>query len=249
MPAHGNPLYTDKIVLADGGIIENASGGSVVYTDSSGNLVIGNTAKTTYNKLTGYTKIDYRPTGGGTNSYALQVRHNVGSTSGSVISLDHEAHIVATGTASLRGVQGVAVVDTGYTVTGGTLIGTYGQARADGTVAGSSFMAGLYGLIEASAAITASHVCSAWLDSHQANAVTGSHQLLYMTNNGAATMDEAIYLYGGDKITNLFSFDTCDGMVADATGETLTPIKKFKVRVDDGAGGWTDLVMHAGTSA
>lgn len=192
---------------------------------------IGLSTKLGNNRLYGYTKVDYRPTGGGTNSYALQIRHNVGSTSGSVISLDHEAHIIATGTASLRGSQGVAVVDSTYTATGATLIGVYGQARADGTVAGSSFMAGIYGLIEASAAITASHVCSAWLDSHQANAVTGSHQLLYMTNNGAATMDEAIYIYGGDKITNLMELNTVSGMVSD-TAETGGTSKKIKITID-----------------
>jgi hypothetical protein len=98
-------------------------------------------------------------------------------------------------------------------------------------MAGAGFMAGLYGLIEASAAITASHVCSAWLDSHQANAVTGSHQLLYMTNNGAATMDQAIYLYGGDKITALMELDHVSGMVSD-TAETGGTAKKIKITID-----------------
>lgn len=215
--------------------------GTTVYTDvtfegailgGTTNLQLGSTAKTGYNRLSGYTKIDYRPTGGGTNSYALQVRHNVGSTSGSVISLDHEAHIVATGTASLRGNQGVAVVDATYTATGTTLIGTYGQARADGTVAGASFMAGLYGLIEeGGGAVTASHVASAWLDSHRNTAVTGSHQLLYMTNNGTATMDEAIYIYGGDKITSLMELNTVSGMVS-ATAETGGSSKKIKITID-----------------
>lgn len=192
---------------------------------------IGATAKTGYNRLAGYTKIDYRPTGGGTNSYALQARMEIGSTSGDFIGFDNETHLKATGTATVRGTQGVAVVDSTYTATGTTLIGTYGQARADGTVAGSSFMTGLYGLIEASTAITASHVCSAWLDSHQENAVTGSHQLLYMTNNGAAQMDEAIYLYGGDKITSFAKFDTCSGMVSD-TAETGGTSKKIKIDID-----------------
>lgn len=193
--------------------------------------VIGNVAKTSYNKLTGYTKIDYRPTDGATNSYALQGRMEIGGTSGAFIGFDNETHLKATGTATVRSTQGVAVVDSTYTATGTTLIGVYGQARADGTVAGSSFMAGLYGLIEASAAITASHVCSAWLDSHQANAVTGSHQLLYMTNNGAATMDEAIFLYGGNNITSFVKFDTCSGMVSD-TATTSGTSKKIKIDID-----------------
>jgi len=159
-------------------------------------VAIGNALKTGYNLLKGYTKFDYRPTGGGTNSYAVQIRHNVGNTSGSVSSLDHEAHIVADGTASLRGVQGVAVVDSGKTNTGGTLNGVYGQVRNDGTVAGASFLAALYGILEAGQAITASHVCAAWLDSHQANAVTGEHELLYMSNNGAAALDQVMYASG-----------------------------------------------------
>lgn len=126
--------------------------------------------------------------------------------------------------------RGVAVVDATYTATGSTLIGTYGQARSDGTFAGSGFMAGVYGLIEASAAITASHVCSAWFDSHQAEAVTGSHQLIYATNNGVAQMDEVLYVYGGDKITSFAAFDTCAGMVSD-TAETGGTAKKIKITI------------------
>lgn len=192
---------------------------------------IGATAKTGYNRLAGYTKIDYRPTGGGTNSYALQARMEIGGTSGSFIGFDNETHLKATGTASVRGTQGVAVVDATYTATGTTLIGTYGQARADGNVAGSSFMAGLYGLIEASAAITASHVASIWADSHQANAVTGEHELIYASNNGAATMDSVMYIYGGDKITNLLKLKTVSGMVSD-TAETSGASKKIKIDID-----------------
>lgn len=209
--------------------------GTQCYEDISflgNNNVFGNELKTSYNKLQGYTKIDYRPTGGGTNSYALQTRMNIGGTSGAFIGFDNETHLTATGTATLRGTQGVAVVDATYTATGTTLIGTYGQARADGTVAGSSFMAGLYGLVEeGGGAITASHVCSAWLDSHRNTAVTGSHQLLYMTNNGSATLDEAIYIYGGDKITSLMELNTVSGMVS-ATAETGGSSKKIKITID-----------------
>lgn len=192
---------------------------------------IGVTTKDTQNTVRGPLKLDVRPTGGATSDYAEQVRANSGKTSGTFLGFDNETHQVATGTTSVMSTRGVAVVDSTYTVTGGTIVGVYGQARADGTVAGSSFVVGLYGLIEASAAITASHVCSAWLDSHQANAVTGSHQLLYMTNNGAATMDEAIYLYGGDKITSFAKFDTCAGMVSD-TATTAGTSKKIKVDID-----------------
>jgi hypothetical protein len=192
---------------------------------------LGPIDKTGLNLLKGSLKVDVRPTGGSTADYAEQIRANSAKTTGTFLGFDNETHGVATGAASIISTRGVAVVDATYTATASTIIGTYGQARADGTVAGASFMAGLYGLVEASAAITASHVCSAWLDSHQANAVTGSHQLLYMTNNGAATMDEAIYVYGGNKITSLMELNTVAGMVSD-TAETGGSSKKIKITID-----------------
>ena len=141
------------------------------------------------------------------------------NTSGANYGIYNEAHISATGTASVTASLNAAVVASTFTVTGGTIIGCYGQARADGTVAGASFMAGLYGLIEeGGGAITASHVASAWLDSHRNTAVTGNHELLYMTNNGTATMDQAIYIYGGNKISKLMELNTVSGMVGAANG-------------------------------
>lgn len=212
----------------------------------NGALYAGDTAKLAQNQIRGRLKLDVRPTGGTLEDYAFQIRSESGKTSGTHLGLDNETHLKATGAANIMSTRGVAVVDTGFTATAITLIGIYGQARADGTLAGEgSMMAGLYGLIEASAAITASHVCSAWLDSHQANAVTGEHELLYMTNNGAAQMDQAIFIYGGDKITRLLKIDATDaGMVDDATGQTLTPTKKIKVMIDG-----VDLYIVAGTVA
>jgi hypothetical protein len=193
-------------------------------------VVIGAALKTGYNKLCGYTKIDYRPTGGGSNSYALQVRHNAGQTSGQVISLDHEAHVTASGTASLRGVQGLAVLDDTFTATGATYNGLYGQFRADGTFAGAGFGAAIYGLVEASAAITADHICSLWLDTHQALAITGSYQLLYLTENGAEPLDQVFYLRTpGAKA--LMELDTCSTFVS-ATATTAGTSKKIKITID-----------------
>lgn len=232
----GGLTLTDVLTFSDGATIDNTDATTLTLTETKIVLeadtnYIGNTAKTAYNRLAGYTKFDLRPAGGSTNSYCVQMRSYVGGASGAFWGFDGETHVTIDGTASVRGVQGVAVLDSTYTATGATYIGTYGQARSDGTFAGSGFLVGLYGLIEASAAITASHVCSAWLDSHQANTVTGSHQLLYMTNNGAATMDEAIYIYGGHKITSLMALDTCNGMVS-ATAETGGTSAKIKITID-----------------
>lgn len=160
---------------------------------------------------------NHATTSTGIGSY--EGKSDTNKTSGAFVGLWQDANLNVTGTTSSTAILGVATVVAGATITGGTVIGTYGQARADGTVAGSSFLAGLYGLVEeGGGAITASHVCSAWLDSHRNTAVTGSHQLLYMTNNGTATMDEAIYIYGGDKISNLMELNTVSGMTNAANG-------------------------------
>ena len=141
------------------------------------------------------------------------------STSGAFYGAWQDANINATGTTSATAILGVATVAATFTVTGGTLIGTYGQVRADGNVAGNAFMAGLYGLVEeGGGSITASHVASVWADSHRNTAVTGNHELFYGSNNGTATMDQAFYIYGGNKISNLFELNTVTGMTSASNG-------------------------------
>ena len=208
-----------QIVNSSGEWTGAINGASGYNTTILGNLTAGNAAKTSQNLIRGRLKLDERPTGGSTEDYALQIRGESGKTSGTYWGIDNESHLKANGTASVRGTQGVAVLDSTYTNTGGSLVGTYGQARSDGTFNNAAgFVTGLYGVIEASAAMTASHVASAWLDSHQNNAVTGEHELLYMTNNGSATMDQAFYVYGGNKIASLFNLNTVGGGLVTKTG-------------------------------
>lgn len=222
---HG--LNTDKDALFGGSVqLGGASTDYITFTaKGTGQLYFNDTGKTVQTL-----KIhNHATTSTGIGSY--EGKSDTQKTSGSFVGLWQDANLNVTGTASSTAILGVATVAAAATITGGTIIGTYGQARVDGSLAGASFMAGLYGLIEASSAVTASHVCSAWLDSHQANAVTGSHQLLYMTNNGAAVMDEAIYVYGGNNITALMELNTCSGMVSD-TAETGGTSKKIKITLD-----------------
>jgi len=222
-------------------------GTPITVISSTGAITAGLSTKLSQNLIRGRLKLDVRPTGGTTEDYALQIRSESGKTSGTHLGIDNETHLKATGTASIMSTRGVAVVDSTYTATGVSVIGVYGQARADGTIAGSgSMVAGLYGLIEeGGGAITASHVCSAWLDSHRNTAVTAEHELLYMTNNGSATLDQAIFVYPGNKITNLITIDPTDtGLVASASGESLTPVHKVNIKIDG-----TTYVFHVGTSA
>ena len=191
----------------------------------------GNAEKTSYNKLTGYTKIDNRPDAGPMNNYAIQVRTDVLNTSGQQWGVDCEAHLDATGTASVRAVQGVAVNNATFTATTSTLIGTYGQARNDGTLAGSSFMAGLYGLIEEGGGTTAAtHVASCWLDTHHDSAITGSYQLLYMTENGDTALDQVIYMRTPAAVV-FAEFDTCTAFMGSGAKSGGTA-KTIKISID-----------------
>ena len=230
------------IAQTDGSLLDSSTNGAS-NTSITGTLAatgnanlegttnqIGDDAKTAYNKLTGHTKIDDRPIGGTTDDYALQIRSESAKTTGMHWGVDCETHLKADGAASLRSVQGVAVVDAGFTATAATLIGAYGQARVDGDMAGASFLAALYGLIENSTALTASHVAALWLDTHQANAITGSYQLMYMTENGAEPLDQVMYMRTpGAKA--LMELDTCSAFVSD-TAETAGSAKKIKITID-----------------
>lgn len=181
-------------------------------------------------------KIHNRPA---TTGSTLEIRARPTTTSGTHFALDCivEWRGNAT-TGGLRGVEGVAHVNSSYTLTGNaSMIGTYGQVRVDGTVNGSGIMlAGLYGLIEDGGTYTSvSHVCSLWVDSHLAQTVSsGNKELIYATNNGATTLDSVMYVYGGNKITNLMTISTASGMVGanNAGDATFANWKAIKVNLD-----------------
>lgn len=196
-----------------------------------GNFVFGEKVDGTYVRFKTGIKVHRRPTD---QAFAAEIKSEFADTDAAhacvAVTADWKptaAGVAAPGTAGgVQGVQGVArLKSSSYTATGGTLIGTYGQVQANGTVNGAGIMlAGLYGLVEAGGTYTAvSHVAGAWIDSHLASAVSaGSYQLLYMTNNGTTQMDQAIYIYGGDKTTALMELDTCGGMVGANTAAKTT---------------------------
>jgi len=131
-----------------------------------------------------------------------------------------------------------------YTMTGGSLIGAYGQACNLGTLNGSGAMvAGSYSLLEDGGTFTAvSHIAAAWLDTHLTKTITaGIYDLLYTTNNGTTQVDNAIYIYAGDKITNFVTISTASGMVSDATTADYTFTKTRKIKVN--VGGETGYIV------
>jgi hypothetical protein len=201
-------------------------------------------------RVNGVTKMFNRPT---TDAFAVQIKSEFTDTDAGHNCLEVTADCKAALTTGggNTAIQGVSRLAATYTATAGTIIGTYGQACNLGTMNGSGIMmAALYGIIEDGGTFTAvSHVASAWLDSHLTKSVTGEHELLYMTNNGSSTMDQAMYVYAGNKITNLLNINTASGMVSadNAGGSTLnfTNWKTIKMVLD----GETHYLVAAKTIA
>jgi len=212
------------------------------FAPTNGGWVIIDEVGVPLNVLTvnGVTKLRNRPT---TDEYAVEIKSEFTDTDAAHYCVPITCDWKPTGgTATAGGVQalqGTSRLASTFTLTGGSIIGTYGQACNLGTLNGAGIMiAGLYGLIEDGGVYTAvSHVASAWLDSHLGQAVTaGEAELLYMTNNGETTLDQAIYVYAGNKITNLFNINTASGMVSAnteaATTLTFTNWKTIKIVID-----------------
>jgi hypothetical protein len=144
-----------------------------------------------------------------------------------------------TSAAGIRGIGGIGRLKADYTMTGGSLIGAYGQACNDGTINGSGAMvAGLYGLIEDGGVYTAvSHLSAAWLDSHLTKTVSaGIKDFLYVTNNGTTQFDNVLYVYAGEKITNLLTIESTKAgdLVSAATTADYTFTKTRKIKVNVG---------------
>lgn len=183
-----------------------------------------------------YVKIHNRPALTGNT---LEVRARPSSATAEHFAVDSTLDwrpATAASAGGCRALQGVCRLDTGYEMNAGTLVGTYGQVANNGTLDGSGIMlAGLYGLIEDGGTYTAvSHVAALWVDSHLGQTVTaGKSELIYATNNGDTTLDSVLYVYAGNKITNLFTIDTASGMVGDkASGDYIfTATRKVKVNV------------------
>lgn len=195
---------------------EDTKGMDVKIFGDTTNMYVFWDASTNTWRINGITKMFNRPT---TDAFAVQIKSEFTDTDAGHNCLEVTADCksaLATGGGNTA-VQGVSRLAATYTATGGSLIGTYGQVCNNGTLNGSGIMlAALYGLIEDGGVYTSvSHVASAWLDSHLDKTVTaGEVEFLYMSNNGDTTFDQAMYVYAGNKITNLFNINTASGMLS-----------------------------------
>ena len=195
-------------------------------------------SETTLQTTNGNVKMHSRPTADG---FVLEVKGRPTIVTGVHFGIEATVDArpsTATSAAGIRGLGGIGRLDSTYTMTGGSLIGSYGQACNNGTINGSGAMvAGSYSLIEDGGVYTAvSHLAGHWIDSHLSQTVTaGIKDMCYITNNGSTTFDNVFFIYPGDKITNLFTIDpTSAGMVSASTTADYTFTKTRKVKVNVG---------------
>lgn len=209
----------DRMIVASGGEIRVQTGGAF--------RVDGSQAKF------------FNRDAGAVDAFCIQVKSEPSSpTAGHAMiegTCDWEPSSASQAGSGVRAVQGVSRLQASKTAGGGSIIGLYGQAANNGTINGSGVMvAAMYGLIEAGGGTytALSHISACWLDSHLTETITaGTFDLLYMTNNGETQVDNAFYVYAGNKITNLFNVNTASGMAAVA-GICNTAAGSLKVVVE-----------------
>lgn len=182
----------------------------------------------------GMTKFINRPT---TDAFIVQMKSEFTGTATAHNGLDLTVDWKGNGTTGggVRGVQGVARIASTFTLGAASLIGVYGQIANNGTInSASAFGAALYGLIEDGGTWTAvDHFAPLWLDSHLTKTVSaGKMDMAYITNNGTTAFDDVFYIYGGNKINALFSFDTCGTMVVKTPGTYSTADGYIAINVD-----------------
>lgn len=192
-------------------------------------------------RVRGQLKVHDRGAPGTPDLFAVEIKSEYNATTGVHNCLEVTADWRADGTTggTNRAVVGVSRVRAAQTLDGtANLIGTYGQIANSGTINGSGIHAALYGLIESGGTWTAvSHLASLWVDNHLAAAPgSGEMDMIYITNNAAAQVGQAFFIYAGDKITNLFKIDTALGMVGDTqvmgSNNVVTPGDFRLVKVD-----------------
>jgi len=177
-----------------------------------------------------------------TGDYAYQLRTESNKATGNFFGEDLEVHQMLNRTADgVRGLSMCGRLKAGITMSGtSNLIPGHFLLDVDGTINGTGLFAALVAKVDAGGTFTAlSHLASLWVDSLQEGTVNGSHELVYMTNNGASVMDQAFYIYGGNKISKLMELNTCGTMVGDKVDADIAYAHYRKVAVSvDGADGW-----------
>lgn len=175
----------------------------------------------------GYSKFHYRPAPAG---YNVEIKSEPNMASGTFFGLINTVDHIPTSssTTGLVANGGICRLASGYTMTNGSLAGTYSQIKISGTLNGGNIiLAAHYGLIEASPGnlTVVGHMAVSWLDSHLVSAPSsGTLSFEYITNNGAATFENVWYIYAANKISNLFTIEhtTDTNLVGDNINSDFT---------------------------
>lgn len=184
-----------------------------------------------------------------TQSYGMQTRTEYNAATGDFFGVDMEAHQAISRTAGGFRALSMCARNVADSTLSGAASMVAGCFMLDnlGTFNGTGIHCAVIAKVNEGGTFTAvTHLTSLWVDSNQDGVVTGQHDLIYATNNGDSVMDQFIYLYGGNKINNLFELNTCGTMVGDKVDADIAfaHYKKIALTID-GVAYW----LVAGTDA
>ena len=210
----------DTLVIASGGTLQIEAGALIYFGendagvdakffgDTAGKYMLWDTsADQLY--LVGSLKHHNHLT---TESYGHQLRTEYNAGTGDFFGIDAEAHQAVDRTAGgVRGLSMCARLVAAKTISGSANMNAgHFLLDIDGTINGTGLFAALVAKVDAGGTFTAvGHLASLWVDSLQEGTVNGEHELIYATNNGAATMDQLLYVDNGATgagFTNFITF-------------------------------------------
>ena len=173
--------------------------------------------------------------------YANEFKGEFLSASGIMDGIAAHYHLGISSAGVMRAILGVAYLDSGFTLSGTSaeaswISGILGSVNVAGVLNGTAVtVTGVYGGLGSMVGGTLTeckYMSAIWADSQVTQVpTTGESQLLLMTNGLGATLDQAIYLDGNDRITEFLHIVNADGMVS-ANAATGT-VKKIKIYLDD----------------
>jgi len=148
--------------------------------------------------------------------------HHSRVTSAATTGFDHlDLRTTLTGTITSGNFKGIlSYMDLSGSMADGYIASLHGQLNLSGVITGSGTMLfGVMAQVHGSPTFTeCSHVAAIWADTILGVAPTaGFCEVVYMSHNGAAQLDQIVYMYGNAKVDYIWRMDACqDGAAANA---------------------------------
>ena len=206
--------------------------------------------------VVGKTKIHSHSLASGVE-YANEFKGEFLSATGIMDGIAAHYHLGISSTGVLRAMLGVAYLDSGFTLSGTSasaswISGILGSVNIAGVIDGTAVtVTGVYGGLGSMTGGTLTeckYMSAIWADSQVTQVPSaGESQLFLMTNGLGATLDQAIYISGSDRITEFIHFVDVDTMVTAGSTQNAAVTCDAKIAITIDALGTFYIPVYAGT--